>query len=184
MKKIYNRFLVLILLAFSYSATFATSFLSLSSKSFGDPGFHLHLKNTDTLRLRANNLKDNRLTRPYLIFTAPRINITKHLFIGSSSPSLEYSAMEAQYQNIFGNFSVSTPIHDQMTLSYSLVRDNMVTAKIYNILGSEVTTLFSEYQFAGQQKKIFNIADRIGSGIYILRLTAGNEAKAARIQVL
>lgn len=184
MKKFYNRILVLIVLAGSWSATFASSFLLPVTKPFTDPGLHIHMRNADTFRLKTSNLKDNRLTRPYLIFSAPRINITKHLFIGSSTPSIEYSAMEAQFQNIFGNFSVSTPVHDQMTLSYSLVRDNMVTAKIYNVLGSEVTTLFSEYQFAGQQKKIFNIADRMGSGIYILRLTAGNEAKAARIQVL
>lgn len=176
--------LVLILLAGSWSASFATSFLSPVAPAIFDPGFHIHMRNSDTLKLHTSGLKDNRISRPYLIFTTPSINITKRILTGTATPSIEYSNMDAQYQNIFGNFSVSTPIHDQMTLSYSLVRDNMVTAKIYNVLGTEVTTLFSEYQFAGQQRKIFNIADKMSSGIYILRLTAGSQAKAARIQVL
>lgn len=184
MKKIYNRILVITLLACSWSASFASSFLTAGPRPPFDPGNKMYLYKTDTMRLRTSSLKDNRAARPFLIFSTPQINITKHIFVSSGSPAVEYSSIDSQYQYIFANFSVSTPIHDQMTLSYRLVKDNVVTAKIFNVLGTEVTTLFSEYQFAGQQKKVFNIADKMGSGIYILRLTAGNEAKAARIQVL
>jgi len=204
MRKIYNQVFVFLVLVMSSSASFGSSAARAdwNYKSFGSfgPGVpsvqtlqthqalqYLHkpsLKYADTVHLRTSNLKDNR-PKPYLIFSAPTFNITHKLMLGAgSTAALAYNKIESQYQVTFGNFSVNSPIHDQLTLSYSLSRDTKVTAQIFTVLGTEVTTLFSEYQLAGPYRMVRSLADRVSSGIYILKLTAGNEQMAKRIQVL
>ncbi len=194
MRKIYNQIFVFLVLIMSWSAAFGSlahlNYKDSRSFGFGGPGVpavqlrYLLKGFSDTVHLRMSNLKDNR-PKPYLIFSAPTFNITHKLMLGAgSTAALAYNKIESQYQVTFGNFSVNSPIRDQLTLSYSLSRDTKVTAQIFTVLGTEVTTLFSEYQLAGPYRMVRSLADRVSSGIYILKLTAGTEQMAKRIQVL
>ena len=63
------------------------------------------------------------------------------------------------------------PFNPQTTIQLELPKDGLVSLKIYNVLGQEVTTLVSDNLAAGNYKYIWNASD-FASGIYIYRLEA------------
>jgi Secretion system C-terminal sorting domain len=65
------------------------------------------------------------------------------------------------------------PFNPTTTIQYQLPQDARVTLKVYDVLGSEVTTLINEEQEAGYKEVQFN-GSSIASGMYIYRLTAGS----------
>ena len=76
------------------------------------------------------------------------------------------------------------PVSDQLNLSYFIIKDSNVTIKIMDVLGNEITTLFSERLSAGDQVNSFNISSRLTSGFYFIRVSVGNEIITKRISVL
>lgn len=76
------------------------------------------------------------------------------------------------------------PVTDQLNLTYLVNKDSNVTIMIMDVLGNEVATLFSERLQAGQQNHSFNIASKLSSGFYFVRLMVGNEIVIKRISVL
>jgi len=80
----------------------------------------------------------------------------------------EYS-LEQNYPN---------PFNPSTTISYTLTKKEKVTLKIYNILGSEITTLVNADQNAGSYKVTLN-ASNLASGVYFysLNTSAGTLTK-------
>jgi hypothetical protein len=76
------------------------------------------------------------------------------------------------------------PIDDQISLTYRMDKEGMLTIKIMDLLGNEVVTLCNERSAAGEQTKTFMIPNRLNSGIYFLRIVAGAETVVKRISVL
>ncbi|WP_423147290.1 T9SS type A sorting domain-containing protein [Rubrolithibacter danxiaensis] len=76
------------------------------------------------------------------------------------------------------------PIEDSVNLSYNLNKESNVTIKIMDILGNEITTLLSQKIPAGEQLNTFNIASKLNSGFYFIRLIVGSESVVKRISVL
>lgn len=76
------------------------------------------------------------------------------------------------------------PISDQLNLSFNVSKEATVTVKIMDVLGNEITTLLSERIAAGDQNKPFQIASRITSGFYFIRVSVGSEVITKRISVL
>ncbi|MEJ7780665.1 MAG: T9SS type A sorting domain-containing protein [Daejeonella sp.] len=76
------------------------------------------------------------------------------------------------------------PVSHQLNLSYYINKDSNVTIKIMDVLGNEVTTLFTERLSAGDQANSFNIASRLNSGFYFIRVSVGSEIITKRISVL
>lgn len=64
---------------------------------------------------------------------------------------------------LFPNYP--NPFNPSTTIKYNLAKAQVVTLKIYNVLGQEVTTLVSRRQNAGYYEVNFN-ADRLASGVY------------------
>ncbi len=63
------------------------------------------------------------------------------------------------------------PFNPTTVISYSLPNDGPATMKVYDLLGREVTTLFSGTQEAGSYELRFD-GSSLASGIYIYRLQA------------
>jgi hypothetical protein len=83
---------------------------------------------------------------------------------GSGNPVVEQPVSYTLNQNYPNPFNPTT------TIEFSLLKDALVTLKVYNILGQEVATLFNHAQLeAGTQSVEFN-ANTLASGVYYYRL--------------
>jgi photosystem II stability/assembly factor-like uncharacterized protein len=71
------------------------------------------------------------------------------------------------YQNFLNPFNSTTQI------KYSIVKDGMVTLKIYDVLGREIATLVNEEKQVGAYSVSFDASD-LSSGIYFYSIAAGN----------
>ena len=75
------------------------------------------------------------------------------------------------------------PFNPETKIRYQLPSSNIVTLKIYNIIGEEVATLVNREQSAGRYEVAFN-AKNFPSGLYFYRLSAGNFAETKKMIVL
>ncbi len=79
------------------------------------------------------------------------------------------SGLPAAYQ-LYQNYP--NPFNPATTIRFDLPQQAVVTLKIYNILGQEVTTLYDRQQMdVGTQEVQFD-ASRLASGVYIYRMIA------------
>ncbi len=72
-------------------------------------------------------------------------------------------------QNYPNPFNPSTKIKFTIPVTLSEVEGSLVTLKVYDVLGNEVTTLVNEELSAGEYELDFN-ATNLTSGIYFYRL--------------
>lgn len=68
-------------------------------------------------------------------------------------------------------------------VSYSIADNANVTMKVYNMLGQEVATLVSEAKNAGSYNVNFD-ASNLQSGVYMVKMTAGNYTETTSITVV
>jgi hypothetical protein len=115
------------------------------------------------------NKKD---TIDFMITSNEGIMMLKSFIFNYSAPK-EFK-LEQNYPN---------PFNPTTTIQYQLPADAKVTLKIYDILGSEVTTLVNEDQEAGYKEVKFN-ATNLASGMYIYRLTANKYVSTKKMMVL
>ncbi|GBD88475.1 Ycf48-like protein precursor [bacterium BMS3Abin03] len=81
------------------------------------------------------------------------------------------------YQNYPNPFNPTT------TINYSLEGTGVITLKVYDILGREVTTLVNENKTAGNYTIKFN-AYHLPSGIYFYRLMSGSFSSTKKLLLL
>ncbi|MBK8549957.1 MAG: T9SS type A sorting domain-containing protein [Ignavibacteria bacterium] len=80
--------------------------------------------------------------------------------------------------------NIPNPFNPSTVISYSLKANSNVSIKIYNILGSEVSTLVNERQNAGSYSVDFN-GSNLSSGVYFYSLIAdGNFIGTKRMLLL
>jgi hypothetical protein len=72
---------------------------------------------------------------------------------------------------LFQNFP--NPFNPTTTIRYSIPESGIVTLKIYNLLGEELTTLVNDYKNAGSYQVRFD-AKNLSSGIYYYQIESGN----------
>jgi hypothetical protein len=92
--------------------------------------------------------------------TLAKKNFNTVSFKGTAIP--ETYALEQNFPN---------PFDPATTIRYQIPKDGLVTLKIYDILGAEVTTLVNEEKVAGRYEINFN-ASKLASGVYIYKLAA------------
>ena len=70
------------------------------------------------------------------------------------------------------------PFNPLTVIKYDLAQSTNVELKIYNILGEEVKTLVNKFQEKGRRtviwKGVDNFDNKVSSGIYLYRISAGN----------
>lgn len=91
--------------------------------------------------------------------------------------------------NMPKNYTLSqnypNPFNPTTLIKFSIPKDDFVTIKVYDIIGQEITTLFSGYTKAGTHTLSWNGMDRNGkqvsSGSYIYRMTAGEYSQSKKM---
>jgi hypothetical protein len=88
-------------------------------------------------------------------------------------------------QNYPNPFNPTTTIEYNIPVvgAYGNTPLRMISLKIFDILGREVTTLVNEEKPAGKYKVEFNAAN-LPSGVYFYRLTAGNIVEAKSMMLI
>lgn len=75
------------------------------------------------------------------------------------------------------------PFNPTTVIRYSIPSSQKVRLDVFNMLGQKVTTLVNQTQSAGSHAINF-YADKLNSGIYFYRLTAGNYTKSMKMLLL
>jgi hypothetical protein len=86
-------------------------------------------------------------------------------------------------QKFFVDQNYPNPFNPSTTISYGIPRAAFVTAKVFNVLGQEVMTLFSGYQGAGVYTLAFD-ASELSSGVYLYRIQAGSAVDIKRMVLM
>jgi hypothetical protein len=77
------------------------------------------------------------------------------------------------YQNYPNPFNPTTKIKFTIPVTLSQVEESLVTIKVYDVIGNEITTLVNEEKVAGNYEVEFD-GTGLSSGVYIYTLSTGN----------
>jgi hypothetical protein len=75
------------------------------------------------------------------------------------------------------------PFNPETNIKYSIPEKTHVTLKVYNMLGSEIATLFDGVQPAGKYAITFN-GKNFASGVYFYHFQAGNVSKTKKLVLM
>ena len=79
--------------------------------------------------------------------------------------------------------SYPNPFNPSTTIKYSIPKGDIVSIRIYDILGSELAVLTNEFKTAGTYSVDFN-ASRFASGVYFYQIRAGNFVETKKMVLL
>ena len=72
------------------------------------------------------------------------------------------------------------PFNASLSINYDLVTASDVSIEIYDIMGHQTAILVSEHQSAGTHISTWNAPEEATSGIYFVRLKAGDQTIVKR----
>jgi len=75
------------------------------------------------------------------------------------------------------------PFNPSTTISFSLSRSEQTTIKVYDVLGTEVTTLVNQHLSAGSHSVKFD-ASNLSGGVYFYRLQSGRHSATQKLMLL
>ncbi len=156
-------------------------------------GFSKAVFRIDSTKTKSTKITDTRSNKPAYLKNGVKVNFTPFnpekdkLLVNSKVSGIPRAALSDKTQNdrILTNVKVyPNPITEYLNMSYTVSKDVNVTIRIMDILGNQITTLFSERLDAGAHTSSFSISSKITSGFYFIRVSAGNEIITKRISVL
>jgi hypothetical protein len=97
------------------------------------------------------------------------------------------TAIDENNRNLPAKFALISaypnPFNATTTISYNLSAAGSVTLDIYDLLGRKVANLVNEYQTPGEYGITWH-ADKVSSGVYFVRLQAGNDMQSRKLVLL
>jgi len=92
-------------------------------------------------------------------------------------------------ENIPGDFilhqNYPNPFNPTTIIKYAIPESGLITLKVYDILGNEISTLVNKEQSAGEYEFEFNTADfDLSSGVYFYQLQAGAFLQTKKLMLL
>lgn len=96
----------------------------------------------------------------------------------SNETEIEDFATEIRLDQNYPN-----PFNPSTTISYNLAQNSNVSLDVYDLMGRKVATLVNGKQSAGEQSINFD-ASNLASGVYIYRLSTGNQVLTKKMILL
>jgi hypothetical protein len=87
------------------------------------------------------------------------------------SNSVDVEILTPNNYNLAQNYP--NPFNPTTTIKYAVIEDGLVSLKVYDVLGNEITSLVDTYQPAGQYDITFD-AGNLSSGVYYYQFKAGD----------
>lgn len=87
-------------------------------------------------------------------------------------------------KNLVINKIYPNPITSQFSVNLRLEKETRLSIRIVDQLGNTVVTLLDEKASAGDHTKNFTLPKKLNTGMYYLRVIAGQETQAKRISIL
>ena len=144
---------------------------------------YLHIKNdintASTILSNIKNLNSNDVE------VKMRIKIAENL-INAANKGMEKKAnlVTENVPKTYGLFqNFPNPFNPETTIRYQIPKPGMVTLKVYDILGREVTTLINENKIEGSYDFTFD-ASRFASGVYIYQLRVNDYVSSKKMIIL
>lgn len=104
---------------------------------------------------------------------ASKENISFHTYI-----------TEQESEKLINNVKVFyNPVAEQVTLNFTLSKQNTVVIKVMDPLGNEVLNLMNGRLDAGLQSLSFETDGKLSTGFYFVRVSSGTETVVKRISV-
>lgn len=75
------------------------------------------------------------------------------------------------------------PVAEQISVSFKLAKQNVVTIKLMDALGNEVLSLSNSTLESGSQNLSFEIEGKVSQGFYFVRVASGTETVVKRISI-
>lgn len=143
---------------------------------------------TDSTKVKKVNAKitDTRSNKPSVGVKLPFVPFkpSKDKLFGNFA-GIPLNKFIVEPEKVLNNVKVyPNPVQNDLNLTYTINKDTNITIKVMDVLGNEVATLLTERVSAGVQTNSFNIASRLNSGFYFVRLSTGSETITKRISVL
>ena len=92
----------------------------------------------------------------------------------------EEEAIAASFE-LYQNYP--NPFNPETSIEYQVARHEMVSLKVYDVLGNEISTLVNGQKTPGKYKVRFD-ASNFASGIYFYKLTAGNFVQTKKMMLV
>ncbi|WP_304042718.1 T9SS type A sorting domain-containing protein [Ignavibacterium album] len=127
---------------------------------------------------------------PFPVENPQNVTVEKIILISSANERLFENKLEIKYQdppplplefNLYQNFP--NPFNPGTRIAYSIPRDEIVTIKVFDLLGNEIQTLVNEFQTQNYYEILFN-AENLSSGIYFYQMKAGEFVQTKKMILL
>lgn len=128
------------------------------------------------LLLIANNQTNKQSCNVYLDPESIFTDNDAHTLTGNllSMPKIEFEDCQTNDCS-FNHYCYPNPFAQQTTLTYELNEDSFVSVKVFDMIGKEIITLYSNQQVKGKHELSFE-AKGLVQGIYFYKIkTSGNE---------
>lgn len=127
---------------------------------------------------------------PFPVENPQNVTVEKIILISTANERLFENKLEIKYQdppplplefNLYQNFP--NPFNPGTRIAYSIPRDEIVTIKVFDLLGNEIQTLVNEFQTQNYYEILFN-AENLSSGIYFYQMKAGEFVQTKKMILL
>ncbi len=161
------------------------AFYYLPSDIQGNESNYVPMRYTGTGSSWVQGSGSNTVDATFHIATAAGVTgITGDWTVGESSlanpTSVEATLAGAVPKTFFVNQNYPNPFNPSTAIEYGLPANAYVTAKVFNVIGQEVSTLFEGEQAAGIHTLRFD-ASQLSSGVYLYRIQAGSSVEVKRM---
>jgi hypothetical protein len=165
-------------------------------------GFEIERRIVETVSSKSQNTNSNWQRTGFVAGNGTNSSVHQYSFTDGNVTSGTYAYRLKQIDNS-GTFKYSSeaevtvavptsfalgqnypnPFNPSSVIGYSLPVNGLVTLKVYDVIGREVSTLVNETKDAGSYKVTFN-ASKLASGVYFYRMQAGNYISMKKLLLL